>query len=126
MRPHLEILERICDYLCVTQEGVLSKSRKGEFVKARYFYINLLIIEGYSEAEITAFTKRDRTTLIHAVKEVERKVEKNRIYRNQFFELKDIIEDHKEETFSDLLDNEAGMILDCKGPDDFEAVKNQL
>jgi chromosomal replication initiation ATPase DnaA len=114
MRKPLEILDKICDYLCVHRDGVLSKSRRSELVKARYFYIVLLNIEGYSEAEIISFTKRDRTTILHAMKQIEYRVKKDRIYKNQFFELKDLIDEHTEETFSDLLDREADMLLDLQ------------
>lgn len=114
LKPH-EIIEVICNKMNVTVDLVKSKSRLRESVIPRHFCVWFLIEAGLEETDAALQVNRDRTSIYHSVKNVKRLVNKNKEYKNIFFELRDLIEEGESdedvlfnreiESCLDLIDN---------------------
>lgn len=71
-----DILVALCDAGGVTPLAVLSQSRQRDVVNVRFltcYYIHHLL--GDTQNEIAQFIKRDRTTVLNAIKQVTNRIE---------------------------------------------------
>jgi len=74
-----EIIEQVADYFRLTEDDLLSRSRKQEIAKARQIAMYLcreLTDDSYSRIG-TRFGGRDHSTVIHAYRKIEEKREEN-------------------------------------------------
>lgn len=64
------ILDRVCDFLRVEKDRVVSKNRVNEIVEARFMYFNYMLstFKGYSLENLGKICNRDHATVIHARK----------------------------------------------------------
>ena len=64
------ILDRVCFFLRVEKETVMSKNRVNNIVEARFMYFNYMLatFKGYSLESLGKVCNRDHATVIHARK----------------------------------------------------------
>ncbi len=86
------ILEGVCKFFGVSREEVLSTSRKKNLVLARQALIYLLKnFAQKSLKEISAFVKKEHSTVIYHLKTFERRLQENRAFKMQIdFLLKEL------------------------------------
>ncbi len=75
------------------EEEILSHSRKRELVKPRQIIMYLLREEmGYAFTNIAEkMGQRDHTTVIHACRKITKEMEKNPVFAQEVFVLKDLL-----------------------------------
>jgi hypothetical protein len=116
MKTPEQIKAVIADYFKIDVDLVNSKLRRPLIVKARRFWVYFLNQEGYSEGQIMYITGYDRTSLSgtrSTYRFVEDECKLDKEYRDEFFDIKDLLEEvPEEETEEDLIDKEITNILD--------------
>jgi chromosomal replication initiation ATPase DnaA len=85
-------IQRIVEgYFNLEPGSVLKRDRFQPNVLARNVIIYFLNIRDWEEVEIMNYFKMHRTTYYNSMEKIEDHVNTNRDFRNQFFELKDLV-----------------------------------
>jgi len=88
-----KVIKKVSAFYDLKEEEILSHSRKKELVKPRQIIMYLLREElGYSFTNIAEkMGQRDHTTIIHACKKITKEIEKNPVFAQEIFVLKDLL-----------------------------------
>ena len=91
--PIKKVIKKVASFYDLTEENILSHSRKKEFVKPRQIAMYILRNElKYSYSNIAEkLGHRDHTTVIHACKKIEEEIKKNPIFTQEITILKDTL-----------------------------------
>ena len=91
--PIKKVIKKVASFYDLTEENILSHSRKKEFVKPRQITMYILRNElKYSYSNIAEkLGHRDHTTVIHACKKIEEEVKKNPVFSQEITILKDAL-----------------------------------
>ena len=91
--PIKKVIKKVASFYDLTEENILSHSRKKEFVKPRQIAMYILRNElKYSYSNIAEkLGHRDHTTVIHACKKIEEEIKKNSIFSQEMTILKDAL-----------------------------------
>lgn len=67
------ILQCVCSYFAITENQIISPSRRADIVKIRHIFFYLCVeYSEYSMVKIGLFLNRNHATVIHAVKRIKR------------------------------------------------------
>jgi chromosomal replication initiation ATPase DnaA len=97
-----EIQKIVEAYFNLEPGSVLKRDRFQPNVMARNVIIYFLNIRDWKEEDIMNYFKMHRTTYYNSMEKVEDYVNTNSAFRNQFFELKDLVFGESLETETDL------------------------
>ncbi|HPC30884.1 MAG TPA: chromosomal replication initiator protein DnaA [Candidatus Paceibacterota bacterium] len=88
-----KVIKKVAGFYDLKEEEILSHSRKKELVKPRQIIMYLLREEfGYAFTNIAEkMGQRDHTTIIHACKKITKEIEKNPVFAQEVFVLKDLL-----------------------------------
>ncbi len=91
--PIQKVIKKISSFYDLSEENILSHSRKKEFVKPRQIVMYILRNElKYSYSNIAEkLGNRDHTTVIHACKKIEEEIKKNSVFAQEITILKDML-----------------------------------
>ena len=82
IEPILQALEMVADYYCVDIDDLRSSSRKAPLPDIRAVFYQYCIDEGHHPTVIAEAVNRDRTTVLHALKNIEYWGDLREKYRN--------------------------------------------
>jgi len=93
--PIKKVVKKVASFYDLSEENLLSHSRKKEFVKPRQITMYILRDElKYSYSNIAEkLGKRDHTTVIHACKKITEEVKKNPVFAQEIIILKNMLYD---------------------------------
>ncbi|HOK17216.1 MAG TPA: chromosomal replication initiator protein DnaA [Candidatus Paceibacterota bacterium] len=88
-----KVIKKVASFYDLKEEEILSHSRKKELVKPRQIIMYLLREEmGYAFTNIAEkMGQRDHTTVIHACRKITKEMEKNPVFAQEVFVLKDLL-----------------------------------
>jgi len=88
-----KVIKKVAAFYDLKEEEILSHSRKKELVKPRQIIMYLLRDEfGYAFTNIAEkMGQRDHTTVIHACKKITKEIERNPVFAQEVFVLKDLL-----------------------------------
>ena len=91
--PIKKVIKKIASFYDLSEENILSHSRKKEFVKPRQIVMYILRNElKYSYSNIAEkLGNRDHTTIIHACRKIEKEIKKNPVFAQEITILKDML-----------------------------------
>jgi len=91
--PIKKVIKKIASFYDLSEENILSHSRKKEFVKPRQIVMYILRDElKYSYSNIAEkLGNRDHTTVIHACRKIEEEIKKNPVFAQEITILKDML-----------------------------------
>jgi hypothetical protein len=93
-----EILNKTAWYFGIDERNILNRDRSSNNVNVRWHFINLLLMYGFKNAEISEFIKKDRTTILHSQK---KHTELCKIYKHYLYIYQNYVE-FMNENFSDF------------------------
>jgi chromosomal replication initiator protein len=96
-----EIQKIVEEYFNLDPGSTLKRTRKDEIVLARNVIIYFLKIEKWHRKDIMDYFGMEKTTYYNSIEMIEDHAESNRIFQNQFFELKDLVFGESIETETD-------------------------
>lgn len=104
-----KIIHIVCERFNVSFAAITGKSRKQEFVDARYaaYYLIKMFVDGISLKRIGYhFDNRDHSSVIHGLSDTEYKLERDELYVCKIYDLKLTIKSDLQIAIANVIDSD--------------------